>query len=527
VLVLATLVRLPRIDGWDEAFYIAQLVSLVGDGDLRLQDDVVSVPQRPEERLRILTTVAPSGALLNAMSIGPAVLLSPFTYAAVSPSQPPPWRRFRILAALWAITMLLVAALCTVDALVRLGVAPGNAWLATFLVFIAGPLSVYGTRSYLNSHLGSAVLVAVTLQRAIAFAGGEGRKRPELGALGLGLSAGLATLNRWQDAVIALPLVLAALVAVRPRAPRAWTLALPACALPVACQLLAWHLQFGSALLVPQGPDYMQWRDPHLVALLFSTHNGLLPWAPGMAIGLAFLPVACRRAPPYTWIAAALVSGTVVALYVSACPQDWWGRDSFGPRRLTALTPVAAMGMGFCLQRAAWPARASLSVALTACGVMLASAHFSGHSDLMLLFWGRHDPFSPTIGPAPAPRWLDGWGAWHFAKPAFSLSDAPGHLARIEGVAIVAAVTVAVFALWALLRRSQTASRTALGLAFALVAWWLVMLAVAPSNERTNAAWRAFIDEPLSAHTAENLPEDFVVARDIVVSARGAAGRTW
>lgn len=74
-LALLTFCRIPTIDGWDEAFYVGQLTSLVGDGDLKLQDDVVRVPRRFEEEYRILTTVDGTGALVNTFGVGPALLL--------------------------------------------------------------------------------------------------------------------------------------------------------------------------------------------------------------------------------------------------------------------------------------------------------------------------------------------------------------------------------------------------------------------------------------------------------------------
>jgi hypothetical protein len=107
---LLTLCRLPTIDGWDDAFYVGQLTSVLGDRDLRLQDDVALVPKPFTEKCRILTTVLPSGALANTFSIGPALLLSPFVLPAVSSTTPPPWLPFRAASALAAMSMLLLTA---------------------------------------------------------------------------------------------------------------------------------------------------------------------------------------------------------------------------------------------------------------------------------------------------------------------------------------------------------------------------------------------------------------------------------
>lgn len=534
---LFTFTRLPNVGGWDEAFYVGQLVSVVGDGDLRLQDDVVLVPQSLAEKHRILTTTQPSGALANTMGIGPAILLSPFTAPTLWRAHPPPWTAFRWGATVAALMLMLATAALSVDALRRLGLPDRQAALATGLATIGGPLAVYGTRSHLHSHAWSAFLVALTLQQALVFVS----SRRRAAALGLGLAAGLACIGRWQDVVVVAPLVVAALAlaaAPKPALPSTATgrlalagLAFAGAALAIACQLVAWQKQFGSALLVPQGSGYMRWLEPRVVPLLLSSHGGLLPWAPGLALGLlglAWLLIDRARRPEggparARWIVAAMLVSTAAAVYVSACPEDWWGRETFGPRRLTALTPFAAAGLAHLLSRSGPKTRAALSAAVVLAGVCLVSAHFSGHRDLALLLFDRADPWSPDPTQAPpAARWMDRWGPLHFAKPGLTFTDSPTWGHRLLGLAAVALVAFTARGLWRGLHRSRALQRAAVAAGTALVASWLVALALAPNNASTNTAWRSFLERPLDAGSGA-LPSDMSAAREIVMAKAAAA----
>jgi hypothetical protein len=156
----------------------------------------------------------------------------------------------------------------------------------------------------------------------------------------LGFSWGLVTLVRSQDAVLGILLVPRLLATWRaPQRARLWRFALPALVafLP---QMLFWQRIYGRPLLVPPGPDFLPWWKPHVLHLLFSTWNGVLPWSPILALGLVGLYLVRDR--PLRLAAAAVV---VLALYSSAILLDWWGGNACGPRRLTALVPLAVLGL--------------------------------------------------------------------------------------------------------------------------------------------------------------------------------------
>ena len=255
------------------------------------------VPKPFDEKCRVVTTVLPSGALANTFSIGPAMILSPFVLPVVSARSPPPWLPFRAAAAFAAMSMLVLTAFVCARVVRRFGVAEDRARLATGLALLSSPLAVYATRSYLNAHAWGGLLVALTLHQALAWV--EAR-RPR-NAAALGLAAGLACANRWQDAVVVLPILLAA-AAVAARSGSPWRLGVAivagAATLAGACQLLAWWIQFGTPFLIPQGGGYLRWLSPAVIPLVFSSYHGLLPWAPGLAIGVVALALGLRSTEP-------------------------------------------------------------------------------------------------------------------------------------------------------------------------------------------------------------------------------------
>lgn len=406
----------------------------------------------------------------------------------------------------------------------RLGVSPSVSFMATTLVMLGGPLALYGTRFTLNAHLWSALLTALCLHQALVWLD-DGRP---LNALCLGLSAGLACVTRWQDAVLVAPLVLTALVVARPLSPTRAGIGPIAggAALAVSIQLLAWQIQFGAPLLVPQGAGYMRWLEPRIVPLVLSSYHGLVPWAPGLALGLVGLGFgSSARIPwPERSLVGAMAVGAACALYVSACPVDWWARESFGPRRLASLTPFAAVGLGFVLERLPERTRWLLLALLALWAVVVASASFSGWDDLSVLILGRADPFNPNgIESYAGAAWINRWGALHFLKPGFSLSDAPRLRDRLIGVLVAAGVTLVARGLWRLLSTRLAAQRIVAGLVVAYLVGWNVLLLKTPSNREWNADWKRFLQAPLEPTALSRMPPEMAQACAVVVASAQAS----
>jgi hypothetical protein len=521
---LFTASRLPDLGGWDDSFYVAQLTSAVRDRDLLLQDDLLSFPRPLTERLRSVTTIVDSGAIQNTFSVGFAVLHGAYAWPYVIRSEERIGQGLRRLLALGSLGLLVVTVLAMVRLCEEWGFEPEAARFATAVAVVGGPLALYGTRLYLNSHLPGAFFATLVLLGLARL--GSGGSRSAWAATGL--AAGLLVINRWQDLVllaVGLPLVVGwARREGGLHRPAAGELALGAAGFAgvAALQALAWRAQFSSWLLVPQGKGYVSWTVPHIAPFLLSTWNGVLPWAPGLALGLALAPFLPARFE--TAGVRALRAGFLLALlltvYVSATPRDWWGGVSFGPRRLASLTPLAALGLAGLFERLRRPLRLWLAVPFLAWGVLASSAFLSHFDDLSVLFRGVPGPFNPQPPSAYEGRdWIDDWGPLHTLKPGFTFTDAPGNVDRLWGLAACAVVFGLATWAWRLVVRS---SGLRLVLLAGAVAWvvvcgmWLAF-AVHPNGER-NAWWRAVVlDEPRPS-PAPALPPGAVAAQDLVVA---------
>jgi hypothetical protein len=271
----------------------------------------------------------------------------------------------------------------------------------------------------------------------------------------------------------------------------------------------------------------MRWLEPNFIPLIFSSYHGLVPWTPGLALGLLMLPIAmARRRSLRGWPSAlpvAFTVGTGLAIYVSACPEDWWGGASFSARRLTSLTAPAAVGLGLLLWRLSARMKRLVAGLVGSWAVVAVSAHLSRFEDLGLLLVGRPGPFQPPgIAAVAPPAWASAWGALHFAVPGFSLSDAPRWWDRVVGILIVVGVVVSLRLTWAMLQGRPRLQTAVALLAVIYVLSWSVFLTLCPSNTRWNVTWREFLERPLDPSRSRLLSPDMGVARDVVTAFRAA-----
>jgi hypothetical protein len=517
-LLLFTFFRMALLEGWDDAFYLAQLTSVVGDRDLMLQDDLLALANPFPMRFRALTIILGDGSLQNTFSVGPALLHASYTWPALVGRVWPDLGLLRVLLALGSMAALIAFVVVTASLAARLGTPRPLSDVAAVLSVAAGPLALYGTRSYLGSHLLSALWCAVLLRVLLAWLEFP---RPRFGAA-LGLAAGLLVVTRWQDGVLVAafgPAFLASVLSDREgRRARLVSLALAAAAgtAVVAVQALAWHAQYGSWFVMPQGGAYVSWSRPRLGPLLLSTYHGLLPWAPGLALGL--LGVAFVRPPVRPAVRRALVAGLIAAaaatIYVSSSVWDWWGGDAYGPRRLAVLTPIAACGLGALLARLPRPGRWALVMAIGIWSAVTVTAFVSGYDDLRVA-WGHSPDEVNPVGPAAydTARWIDRPGTWpRMLRPGFTFSDRPDNRDRLVGAA--AALAVFVLSLFVLdrLRRSARVQRAvvAVGLVWVLVS--LAWMAALPSNGTWNRTWSAVVAGADPAPLVGSLPEGVATA---------------
>jgi hypothetical protein len=220
-------------------------------------------------------------------------------------------------------------------------------------------------------------------------------------------------------------------------------------------------------------------------------------------------------------LTAGLLLAVAVSIYVSSCPEDWWGRASYGPRRLSALTPLAALGLALVFVRLRPIARGVLAACVLGWAVFTASAHMSHVEDLTAFVSGRPDPFLPAEvaagGPAPQFAWINRWGPLHYLKPGFTFADKPRNADRIVGAAVTAAAVLATWGLWSLLRRSRWGPAVPLAAGALWIAVCGAWLLRAPANAPWDGAWREVVRGPC--------PDPSRLAPSMVPAAQVICGR--
>jgi hypothetical protein len=524
--LLFTFCRWPPLTGWDEGFYVAQLTSAVADRDLMLHNDLLRLANPLDQKLRMLTTITDDGALLNTFSIGPAALHASYAWPLLAGSDRPASTALRAALALGSVTLLMLTALVMIALCERSGFARPVARVASLLAIAFGPLALFGTRGAVNSHLPSALLAAAFCLILLAWIENA---QPRY-ALASGLVAGLLAITRWQDAVFVIALAPAASVALaagdsrRVRVQGA-ALATVGFAVVLGIQLMAWHIQFGHWLLVPQGGAYLHWTRPEVLSLLLSGYHGLLPWMPGFALGLLGLLWLRPTAPTlsHRLFVLGLIGVVPVAIYLSACPTDWWGGESYGPRRLSALTPLVALGLARALTalerfRVRW----ALVGLLALWSVFTLTAQLSHFDDLSVVFRGQTSRASPLAMAAYADaRWIDHWPTWpRVLRPGFTFSDAPHNIDRLAGLAAVCGLALAVALLWAGLRRSAVVQRVVLGATLAWAAVALLWTARLPNNAPWAKEWREVVRGTEGCADSVVSLRGFDDARHLVCAAR-------
>lgn len=362
LLVAGTAVLVVGRDGWkrsvleptaDAAYYYAYLPTIVLDRDLDFTNEYAIT--KNWYRLGDTATGRPN----NVFGIGPAVFQLPafllgHAIARIAGSRADGFSRCETGLVLWTAVPFTLAALLLAARLARRRVGPGPAsYLGPLVALLAGPVAYYAVRQPGYAHPYATFCVAWLVERWDASY--DARTPRALRTwLGLGLALGAATLARPQLALWGVLLGHAAIDDLRLRGvPRGrmicrWLAAGGVAAAAFAPQLVAWKVLYGSWYVVPQGPGFMRWDAPAWLDTLFSSRNGLFPWAPLYApMLLGLLWVGCR------WrLATGLLIGVLAQAVVNGAAWDWWGGGSFGGRRFDSAYVVFALGGAALVHRA-------------------------------------------------------------------------------------------------------------------------------------------------------------------------------
>lgn len=139
---------------------------------------------------------------------------------------------------------------------------------------------------------------------------------------------------------------------------------------------------FGNPLTIPQGIQFLDLAHPHVLGVLFSGKNGLFSHHPVLLLGglgfIAFLSSSTLKATPSPCCCStystqgltgvpsgclplsrkekilffgALFVAFVLQVYINSTTSDWWAGHSFGQRRLISSFPLFVFGLAYLMDR--------------------------------------------------------------------------------------------------------------------------------------------------------------------------------
>jgi hypothetical protein len=368
----------PSADG---AYYYVYLPSLFLDGDLDFDNQYTVT----KNWYRIKPT--PIGRAGNVFGIGPAIFQAPAFLVAHAIAIAKDERRdgFSTWETGFVLSTSLIFTLGAVllaARLVRRRVGDGLASVVgPLLAMFAGSLWYYSIRQPGYAHPYAAFCTAWLIERWDASYEGTAPRSWKTW-LHLGVAMGAAMLARPQLVLWGIVLVAAVIDDIRRRGAVPWKTLLVRWAIAGAAmivvfspQLVVWKLLYGAWYTVPQGEGFMRWDDSAWLETLFSSRNGLFPWAPlylPMLAGLVFT-TARRR------LVVLLLLGLLLQAWVNGAVWDWWAGGSFGGRRFDSAFVVFALGASALLHgaftlvrgalRGSWLVRAGAAVSVVAIAI--------------------------------------------------------------------------------------------------------------------------------------------------------------
>ena len=418
----ASLVLLAKPDGrivvGDAVHYYVYVRSAVYDGDLNFQNDYVRLYglRGDEPGTEWVYEPTATGHVRNMMAIGTPLAWSPLFVAASAAV----WlgrvvgityplngyaRLFQASAGFSGVLAAILGAWLSYRLALRFAARPAAIW-ATLAMWLGSNAIYYSLVSPTYSHAVSMLAVSGLFLR---WAHHRNEQTPGRYAT-LGLLVGLASLVRWQDAVLLIVPLADAMCALAgawhgPDVPRrrlvSRTLLNLSTAGAVALltfspQIAVWMVLYGQLVAMPQGEHFMQWHAPFVLQALLADWHGLLTWSPVVALGLAGLvPIWGRDRTA----AAVLGSAFAVSLWANGSVIDWWAGEAYGARRFLSCFPIFVVGAAVLFERLS--IRRPLLPAL-------ATVAFVAHNFLLLFQYQVFMHGLRTLAPYPT-----GWyGLW-------------------------------------------------------------------------------------------------------------------
>lgn len=364
--------------------------------------------------------VTPTKKPANVFGAGPGILSAPVflpahATAVVAGERRDGFSTIEQIATMWLSVLLSVTALVFPYRIAsrRLG-ARGAGLVAALLVFAAGPVVYYAVRQPGYAHPYATFFAAWFVD---VWDASFDRRRTARTWMLLGAAFGLAVLTRPQLATWGLLFAFAAVDDVRRAQPRdpatlarvagRWVIGALVTLACFAPQLLAWKSLYGAYYVVPQGEGFMRWDAPAWSEVLWSSRNGLFPWAPLYAVAALGMIAGIARAPR---LFGALVLGVAAQVVVNGAAWDWWGGGAYGGRRFDSTYVAFALGLAVVLAPAVaavartWHAPHAWRLFAAAGGLAALAAAFALALANLWLASHYSSPSARIYGGEPAPR---------------------------------------------------------------------------------------------------------------------------
>jgi hypothetical protein len=375
----------------DEPQYLLTAVSLAGDGDLDISDELAGQVWRAFHAADLpqQTRPLPGGVRISPHDPLLPVLLVPGVAVAG-------WVGAKVTLALLAAAL---AALLVAVAVTRLGVRPAVAGAVTAVLSASVPLAPYGSQVY--PELPAALVVAGALaallgplrrRRAVAAVAAACCALPWLGIKYAPLAAVLAAAllvrlvrrDRLRWALIVVGVLVAAGVAYLVIHQRVWT--------GWTVYASADHfVGTGELGVVGTAPDHWA-RTTRLLGLLVERAFGIAAWQPAWLLLVPATVAALRaRAPHARLLATVLAVGWSTASYVALTMAGWWVPG----RQVVVVLPAAVLLTAWWADRhdAALAVTAALGVIGVASWLLLAWEATSGRLTLVVDFFTTSNPW--------------------------------------------------------------------------------------------------------------------------------------
>lgn len=176
--------------------------------------------------------------------------------------------------------------------------------------------------------------------------------------IGIGISAGTAMLVRPQNVILLIiPAFLVLKLSIKAikeknkksfsQITRGVSLLVLFTAVTFIPQMMTWQIMYNSPLTIPQGKNWMEWNNPKIIQILFSTNHGLFAWTPILLFGFLGILLFFRKDK---WASPAMAVAFLAMVYINSVPNDWWGGFAFGGRRFASTFPILGIGMAALLK---------------------------------------------------------------------------------------------------------------------------------------------------------------------------------